>query len=333
MGTLCLELRSFLRAILRGKLVLNVAPVQLISTIEAALETVRLAAQAKAIQIETILDGTVGLVKGDSNRLQQVIWNLVSNAVKFTPSGGKIQVQLSSYFNDQYSAQNPLAKSKYAEIQVKDNGKGISREFLPHVFEYFRQENGSTTRQFGGLGLGLAIVHHLVELHGGSVIAESEGEGLGATFTVRLPLMVNNSVTNHEQKQLAGWADLSGLEILIVDDETDIRELIAFILEQSGAKVTVTSSATAALSSLAESIPDLLLSDIGMPDVDGYMLMRRVQDLLSAKGRTIPAIALTAYAGEYHQHKALEVGFSQHLAKPVEPEELVRAIAGLVGRV
>ena len=347
--------------ILRGKLVLNITPVNLMTTIEAALETVRLAAQAKAIQIQTLLDPTVGLIRGDANRLQQVIWNLLSNAVKFTPSGGQIEVHLSTYFENKSSRQNqpfsnnPNPKSMsvaahsrsiaegvsaianlkldYAEIQVKDNGKGISPEFLPHVFEYFRQENGSTTRQFGGLGLGLAIVRHLVELHGGLVFVESEGENLGATFTVRLPLMVANSPTHQREVQVLELPNLTGLDILIVDDETDIRELIAFILEQSGASVSVTTSAEEALIKLKESIPDVLLSDIGMPHVDGYMLMEKVKDLLSEKGRKIPAIALTAYAGEYHQQKALEAGFQMHLAKPVEPEELVRAIARLVGRV
>lgn len=220
---------------------------------------------------------------------------------------------------------------------------------MPYVFEHFRQENSSTTRQFGGLGLGLAIVRYLTELHGGSVQAESPGEGLGATFTVRLPLMVAAAEIGEAPVQSNGSANLCGLQILVVDDEADIRELVAFVLEQSGAEVTVAASAQEALVVLNQSVPDVLLSDIGMPEVDGYMLMRQVRALLAegtaqerslaiaceqgeAQPSKMQAIALTAYAGEYDQQKALQAGFQLHLAKPVEPEVLVRAIARLVGR-
>ncbi|HEY9668243.1 MAG TPA: GAF domain-containing protein, partial [Coleofasciculaceae cyanobacterium] len=305
--------------ILQGKLVLNVCPVNLATIIEAALETVRLAAQAKDIQIQTVLDADVGRVSGDPNRLQQVLWNLLSNAVKFTPTGGRVEVALEQV-------------GTYAQIQVKDTGKGINPKFLPHVFEYFRQENSTTTRQFGGLGLGLAIVRYLTELHGGSVFAESLGEGLGATFTVRLPLIVGDPEVTEEKEQFFGVVDLRGLRILVVDDEADIRELVAFILEQSGAEVSVATSASDALTALNQSVLDVLVSDIGMPGVDGYMLMRQVRTLSPEQGGQIPAIALTAYAGEYNQHQALAAGFQLHLAKPVEPEELVNAIARLVGR-
>lgn len=305
--------------ILRGKLVLNVSPVNLVTTIEAALETVRLAAQTKEIQIQTLFEANVGQVSGDANRLQQVVWNLLSNAIKFTPSGGRVEVRL-----EQVGSQ--------VQIHVRDTGKGISPEFLPYVFEYFRQENSSTTRQFGGLGLGLAIVRYLTELHGGSVHAESAGEGLGSTFTVTLPLMGKAVEVDQEPMPSHDAADLDGLRILVVDDETDIRELVAFILQQSGAAVTVAASAEEALAAWNQSVPDVLLSDIGMPDVDGYMLMRQVRTFSVQQGGQIPAIALTAYAGEYNQQQAFQAGFQLHISKPVEPEELVRAIAHLVRR-
>ena len=342
--------------ILRGKMVLNVVPINLVNTIEAALETVHLAAQAKQIAIETVLDASVGQISGDFNRLQQVFWNLLSNAVKFTPSGGRIEVRLEKVeaglkeglnvsklnvegleerLQDVTEIQaEQFEPSKYVQIQVKDTGKGIAREFLPHVFEYFRQENSATTRQFGGLGLGLAIVRYLVELHGGSVTADSPGEGLGATFTVHLPLMSTTPPEishNHVPDSIA--ADLNGVRVLVVDDESDIRELVAFILEQSGAEVSRATSAQEALTIFNKSVPDVLLSDIGMPGVDGYMLMRQIRALSPQQGGQVKAIALTAYAGEYHQQQALQAGFQLHVSKPVEPEELVRAIAYLVGRI
>jgi PAS domain S-box-containing protein len=302
--------------ILQGKMVLDTSAVNLATTIEAALETVRLAASAKDIQIQTVLDANVGNVSGDSNRLQQVVWNLVSNAVKFTPSRGWVEVRLEQVGGD-------------AQIQVRDNGKGISPEFLPHVFEYFRQADGTTTRAFGGLGLGLAIVRHLVELHGGSVLADSPGEGLGATFTVRLPLMETSPEVPQEVPS-DSFGDLGGLHVLIVDDEADIRDLVAFILEQAGAEVTVATSASEALAVLNQSLPGVLLCDIGMPEVDGYMLMRQVRALPPERGGLIRAIALTAYAGESNQKQALTAGFQLHISKPVEPEELVIAIAQLI---
>ncbi|MEC4817731.1 MAG: ATP-binding protein [Scytonema sp. PMC 1069.18] len=308
--------------ILRGKMVLNVCPVNLGTSIEAAIETVRLAAEAKGIQIQTVLNPNVGMVSGDPNRLQQVLWNLLSNAVKFTPDGGRVEIRLE-------------AVGCYAQIQVQDNGKGINSEFLPHVFEYFRQENSSTTRKFGGLGLGLAIVRYITEMHGGTVAADSPGEGQGATFIVRLPLMSteNRSLTpesNPNTPHPTLYTPLEGLHILIVDDEADIRDLVAFILEESGAKVSVAKSAMEAIAAIEISIPDVLVSDIGMPDVDGYMLMGQIRALPASKGGQIPAIALTAYAGEYNQKRALAVGFQIHLSKPVEPDDLVRAIASLI---
>jgi signal transduction histidine kinase/CheY-like chemotaxis protein len=296
--------------ILRGKLSLNMAPVNLASTIKAALETVRLAAEAKSIQIQTMFDPTIGQVLGDSARLQQVIWNLLTNAVKFTPDGGQVEIQLQ------------LIGSQ-ALIQVRDTGKGISPDFLPYVFEYFRQADATTTRTFGGLGLGLAIVRHLVELHGGTVQVDSPGEGQGATFTVRLPLIKDKSSTQKAEGNSSPFtpesSPLTGIRVLVVDDDADSREFIAFVLEQLGAQVSTVTSAGEAIASLEQLPPDILLSDIGMPDMDGYMLMRQIRAMPPEQGGQILAIALTAYAGEIDRQQALAAGFQHHLAKPVEP--------------
>ena len=299
--------------ILRGKLSLNVSPVNLASMIKAAIETVRLAAEAKSITVEVNLAPNVKPVSGDSTRLQQVVWNLLSNAVKFTPTGGRVTVRL-----EQVDTQ--------AKITVSDNGKGIPSAFLPYVFDYFRQADSATTRKFGGLGLGLAIVRHLVELHGGTVQADSLGEGQGSTFIVELPLM-SISATEHQQQQFSQpTLSLQGVRVLVVDDDTDTREFLVFLLEQAGASVISASSAGEALRELTQFKPDILLSDIGMPDMDGYMLMRQVRALPSEEGGQIPAIALSAYAGEMNQQQAIAAGFQRHLAKPVEPEELIRII-------
>jgi PAS domain S-box-containing protein len=309
--------------ILQGKLNLKMLPVNLVPVIEAGLETVRLAAEAKNIQIQTMLDASFGQVLGDSGRLQQVIWNLLSNAVKFTPEGGKIDIQL-EYVDAE------------AQITVSDTGKGISPEFLPYVFEYFRQADGTTTRKFGGLGLGLAIVRHLTELHGGTIQAESLGEGQGAIFRVRLPL-IKKDLTPKPNIDVAALNPslpteiLAGIQILVVDDDDDTRDFHTFVLEQAGAMVTAVTSAKEALQVLAESESDMLLSDIGMPEMDGYMLMRQVRALQANQAKQIPAIALTAYAGEINQQQALESGFQKHLSKPVEPEELIKEIATLIG--
>ncbi|WP_341528090.1 ATP-binding protein [Nostoc sp. UHCC 0302] len=250
--------------ILRGKLSLNVAPVNLAATIQGAMETVRLAANAKSIKLQAALKAKDGKVAGDVTRLQQVIWNLLSNAVKFTPEGGQVNISLEQL-------------GSHAQITVSDTGKGITPDFLPYVFDYFRQADGATTRNFGGLGLGLAIARHLVELHGGTIEAESLGVGQGATFTIRLPLMSTQSPENQGNKAIDSALDLSNVTILVVDDDTDTRELTTFVLEQSGAIVTAVSSASEALGVLTQSQPDVLLSDIGMPDVDGYMLIQQVR--------------------------------------------------------
>ncbi|MBU7586297.1 MAG: PAS domain-containing protein [Nostoc sp. TH1S01] len=304
--------------ILQGKMSLNVAPVNLAATIEAALETVRLAAEAKNIQIQTTLNSLSGKVSGDPNRLQQIVWNLISNAVKFTHSGGRVEVQLEQV-------------GMYAQIKVQDNGIGITPEFLPFVFEYFRQQDGATTRKFGGLGLGLAIVRHLTELHGGTVQADSSGQNLGAIFTVRLPLNVVDQALSSARSNLESANNLSGMQILVVDDDADMRDLAEFILTQAGAQVTIADSALQALTYLNQSVPHLLISDIGMPEMDGYSLIRHIRQYPPQQGGTIPAIALSAYAGEINQQQALQAGFQQHIAKPIEPDELVRTIAMLIG--
>jgi PAS domain S-box-containing protein len=335
--------------ILRGKLSLDSKPVDLVVIIEAAVETVRLAAEAKSIQIHTEIAPHVGHVIGDAGRLQQIVWNLLSNAVKFTSEGGQVRICLSSVPSQSSLAENqnqidsdpeqiahyPKQTTHYAQLTVTDTGKGIPPNFLPYVFERFRQESSSTTRQFGGLGLGLAIVRYLVELHGGTVQADSLGEGQGATFTVRLPLL--RSKEDEEQREVGEFSSastnlysLTGLRILVVDDDDNTREFLTFLLELHGANVTATATASEALVNLVQFKPDILLSDIGMPDVDGYMLMRQIRALPLEQGRNIPAIALTAYAGEIDHQQAMVAGFQQHIAKPIEPEMLIGAIANLV---
>ncbi|MGI0484093.1 PAS domain-containing protein [Pantanalinema rosaneae CENA516] len=307
--------------ILRGKMVLNVASVHLETVIDAALETVRLAAEAKGIAIHKRVANAVGLISGDASRLQQIMWNLLSNAVKFTSEAGQIEIRLDQVGN-------------YAQIQVKDTGKGIAPEFLPQVFDYFRQEDGTTTRKFGGLGLGLAIVRYLTEQHGGTVNADSPGVGCGATFTVLLPLLRPSAVGHVEHRESehlpSALLPLAHRRILIVDDETDMRELISTILQATGAEIRVAASAVAALTILPEFQPDLLISDIGMPEIDGYTFLQQVRQLPPEQGGQIPAIALTAYAGELDRQQAIAAGFQRHLSKPIEPEELITAITGLV---
>jgi len=337
--------------ILQGKLSLNLHAVDLKVAIAAAQETVRLAAEAKSIQIETVLND-VGKVLGDGDRLQQIMWNLLSNAVKFTPVQGRVEVRLEEVKEEDAGTRGhkdagktlsasprlPVTASSspgYVQIQVIDTGKGISPEFLPHVFDYFRQADAKTTRIFGGLGLGLAIVRHLVELHGGTVEADSPGEGQGATFRVKLPLLKSSDsrVSSPESSDLELDTEeslLLGVQILLVDDQEDVRDFFSFALEQYGATVTTVASATEALETLAESKPDILLSDIGMPLMDGYMLLRQVRKLPPEQGGEIPAIALTAYAGEINYNQALAAGFQKHLPKPVEPIDLANAIVNLI---
>ncbi|MBW4550769.1 MAG: response regulator [Aphanocapsa sp. GSE-SYN-MK-11-07L] len=305
--------------IMRGKLTLKEGLVNLNFVISGAIETVHLAAEAKNIQIMLDLDPTPLLVSGDATRLQQVVWNLLSNAVKFTPNGRKVSVELSQI-------------EHLAQIRVIDTGKGISPQFLPHVFEYFRQQDGSTTRQFGGLGLGLAIARQIVELHGGTVRVESFGEDQGATFTVQLPLLQQaiSPPSEPTSASLSTEVPLSNLHILLVEDETDTRDFQAFVLEQSGARVTAVASGLQALQVLDQSSPDLLVSDVGMAEMNGYTLIEQIRARPANQSGQIKAIALTAYAAESDHQKALQAGFQAYLTKPVEPEELIKTITNLL---
>jgi PAS domain S-box-containing protein len=297
--------------ILQGKLSLNRAPINLSLVITAAIETVQLAAAAKAIVIQSFFLSSAPVIQGDPGRIQQVLWNLLANAVKFTPANGHIEVQLSQ-------------TETTAEIQVKDSGKGITPEFLPYVFEHFRQEDGATTRKFGGLGLGLSIARQIVELHGGQIAVESKGEGQGATFTVQIPLMPPENKLPIAELPVPCESDLRNVQILIVDDEIDSREFVAFVLEQEGAIVTQAPSGTAALEQLEQTTFDLLISDIGMPEMDGYMLIQKARQI--QQQQQIPAIALTAYAGEIDRQQSIAAGFDRHLAKPINPDELLRTV-------
>ncbi len=306
--------------ILSGKMSLSTSPIDLNAVISAALSTVRLAAEAKSIQIQTIVSPILGVVVGDAGRLQQVVWNLLSNAVKFTQNGGQVTIALSQAEN-------------HAQIQITDTGKGIRSDFLPYVFEHFRQEDSATTRKFGGLGLGLAIVRQIVEMHGGTVTVDSPGVGLGATFTVKIPLAPQVTEAPTLNQSPVNESDLSGIHILVVDDQTDSREFIAFVLEQDGAIVRAVASGTEALQAFAQSIPNIIISDIGMPQMDGYMLMRQIRTLGQELGAQIPAIALTAYAGELDQKLAIAAGFQRHLAKPIDPEVLVAIVLELTRKL
>lgn len=317
--------------IIAGKLRMDVRPVKLDSVVEAALESIRPATDAKNIRLEVSLNPGVGAVSGDSGRLQQVVWNLLSNAIKFTPSGGQVSVKL-----ERVGAR--------ARITVSDSGEGIGEEFLPYVFDRFRQADSTFARMHGGLGLGLAIVRHLVELHGGSVGADSLGKGEGATFTVSFPLLApeRNAGARPEplvdtcQPALEEPKDLAGLSVMIVDDELDAREVLVAMLELRGAKVIVASSAAEALEALANatngSMPDVLVSDIGMPGEDGFALISKVRAMEPERGGNIPAIALTSYARAEDRTRVLAAGYQRHMAKPVEPSSLAIAVASLARR-
>ncbi|MCA1612918.1 MAG: response regulator [Acidobacteria bacterium] len=323
------DLLDFSR-IISGKIRLDVGRVELDSLAEAALDVVRPAADAKGIRLQAVLDPRAGPISGDHERLQQVLWNLLSNAVKFTPKGGRVQIRVARV-------------NSSVELTVSDTGRGISAEFLPYVFERFRQADNTTTRQHSGLGLGLAITKHIVELHGGTIRAVSPGEGQGASFILRLPVMIV-----HEAGQLSGvaaeqppaavaarpaeQARLDGVRVLLVDDERDTRDLLVVVLTQSGALVTAVATVAGALDTLRAKRHDLLLSDIEMPNEDGYTLIRKVRGLEEGPGRSIPAIALTAHARASDRLRALSAGYQLHMPKPVEPAELVMAIANLTGR-
>jgi len=314
--------------IITGKLRLDVRAVEPDSFIDAAVEAVRPAAEAKGVRVQKLMDAGLASVSGDPVRLQQVVWNLLSNAIKFTPSGGRVQVRMER-------------AGSHIEIAVSDTGIGIAPDFLPHVFDRFRQADGRTTRRHGGLGLGLAIVRHLVELHGGTVRAESEGEGHGSTFTVTLPAAPVYTSEQARRVQPAARETLpffecpdrlDGLRVLVVDDEPDARELLKAGLGHCGARVTEAASAAEALASVEGAPPDLLISDIGMPGEDGYSLIRKVRSLPAERGGRVPAIALTAYARAEDRMQALRAGYQMHVPKPVELVELAAVAASLVRR-
>lgn len=299
--------------ITQGRLTLNMGTVNLRTTIEAAAEMVQMTAASKSIQLEVNLTSEVGQVPGDATRLQQVVWNLLSNAMKFTPQGGQVTVQLEQVDSS-------------AQITVSDSGIGITPDFLPHVFDSFRQADSTTTRRFGGLGIGLAIVRHLVELHDGTVAVASPGRGFGATFTIKLPLMPMQSTADRKPSSTELSQNLTGVKVLVIDDDSDSLELIAFILKQAGAYVTTAVTAKEGLLLFTQSPPDILLSDIGMFDMDGYMLMQQIRALPAEKGGLVKAMALTGYAGDLDRQQALQAGFQQHLSKPVDPETLLTAV-------
>ncbi|MBD2158321.1 PAS domain S-box protein [Leptolyngbya sp. FACHB-16] len=304
--------------ILRGKLALTEIPIDMVSIVNAAIETVQLAANAKSISIEMKPIDTKMMVLGDASRLQQVIWNLLSNAIKFSPNGGHVTIQLAQ-------------TDTQVQVQIHDTGKGISPDFLPHIFEHFRQQDSTTTRQFGGLGLGLAIVRYITEMHGGSVTADSPGEEQGATFTVLLPRLQQTEAEPDEPPQpLSASTGLQGLRILVVEDNNDTRDFLAFLLEQSGAVATAAPSAQEGLALLDQQSFDLLISDIGMPDMDGYMLIRQIRSRSPETGGKIPAIALTAFAGEQDRQQTQEAGFQVHVAKPIMPNQLIDTILAVL---
>lgn len=319
--------------IITGNLRLDVRVVNLIPVIEAAIDAVRPSAEARGVKLQMLFDPSVNPVLADVERTQQVIWNLLTNAIKFTPKDGQVRVQVEQV-------------DSFVQITVKDTGLGISAEFLPHVFDRFRQADASSTRKYGGLGLGLAIVRHLVEMQGGTASAESPGEGLGATFTVCLPVAaveekrdfsksyagLGGSYQAEDIDALAYCADLTGLQVLAIDDEEDARILLEAVLGQCGAEVKTAASSTAALELLQGWRPDVIISDLGMPEEDGYTFIRKVRALFVDEKDVIPAIALTAYARVEDRLRSLSSGYQNHLPKPIEPAELVAAVAGLVGR-
>jgi signal transduction histidine kinase len=299
--------------IITGKLRIESKPVDLVAVVRGAIDTVTPAAEAKGIELRVVNAGPPFLTQGDPTRLQQVAWNLLSNAVKFTPRGGRVETRL-------------RRDGPEIELEVIDTGIGIPETLLPHVFERFRQGDSSITRQHGGLGLGLSIVRHLVELHGGTVSVESEGEGKGATFRVRLSVL---AVAPGSKPDLpaVGLGSVSGMRVLVVDDEADAREMIAYVLRDAGAEVLTCGSAEEALAELTPYDPDVLVCDIGMPVMDGYELIRRVRD----RGSMVPAVALTAFARQEDRRRALMGGFQMHASKPINPKELVGVVGALGG--
>jgi len=310
--------------IIAGQLRLDLEFVDINQVVTAAIDVVRPAAEAKGIALQWSLNPTAGVIKGDPGRLQQVLWNLLTNAVKFTPRGGRVQVTL-------------RADESEVEVDVADTGRGIVRDYLPRIFDRFSQEEGSNARKAGGLGLGLAIVKHLVELHGGTVEAQSEGENAGAVFRVKLPLTVVAAsppalaADTFNLDDVSYPSELEGLHVLVLDDEADAREVVKEVLERGGAVVSLATTAAEALAAIRREKPDLVISDIGMPEEDGYFFIRKLREMPREEGGRIPAVALTAYARAEDRRKALLSGFQNHATKPIEPQELVMVVSYLVG--
>jgi CheY-like chemotaxis protein len=313
--------------IISGKVQLDVQPIDLQEVISAAIDSVRLSAEAKHIRLRAVLDAKAGRMRGDPHRLQQIFWNLLTNAVKFTPSGGRVDVVLERV-------------NSHVEVSVEDSGVGIRPEFLSFVFDRFRQADASTTRRHGGLGLGLSIVKHLVELHGGSVRVKSAGEGQGSTFVVALPIsVIRESEAVGVPAERSTFADvdvasvelpsLEGVTALVVDDEPDARLLINRLIEERGGRALMAGSAAEALEQLDAQTVSILVSDIGMPEVDGYQLIQKIRAREKPDARLM-AIALTAYARHDDRQRALLAGYQMHLAKPVDPRELIAGIASLL---
>jgi signal transduction histidine kinase/CheY-like chemotaxis protein len=314
--------------IITGNLRLDLHPLNLAPIVEAAIDALRPTADVKGIQLRVETLSADCLVKGDPNRLRQVIWNLLSNAIKFTQRGGVVAVALK-------------CSGGSVRLSVADTGEGISAEFLPYVFDRFRQAEGSISRKQGGLGLGLAVVRHLVELHGGSIHAESAGLGHGSLFTVDLPLAEERrdpARAEERKRELErrrsrrGSIRLDGVHVLLVEDDEDSRKLLGTMLKRHGARVTATKSAAEAFRAVVSEAPDLLISDIGMPDEDGYEFIRKLRALPPEEGGRTPAIALTGYASRKDRELALEAGYQQHIAKPIEQTDMIAAIAALIGR-
>jgi signal transduction histidine kinase/ActR/RegA family two-component response regulator len=315
--------------IVSGKIRLNVQSVEFPAIVRNAVDAVTPAAEAKGVRIEAVLDPAAAPVSGDPERLQQVLWNLLSNAVKFTKRDGKVQVRLERV-------------NSHIEVTVSDTGIGIAPEFLPYVFERFRQADAGTTRERGGLGLGLSIARQLTEMHGGTIEASSAGVGHGATFRVKIPLMIAHALRDDAPRVYprsrsgavgVGAATLSGVQVLAVDDEPDALTLVREILEAAGARVATATSAEDALEKLVVEAPDVIVADLGMPRMDGFALINRLRHHDNSRVREVPAAALTAYARSEDRMKALQSGFQIHLAKPIDPAELVTTIASLAKRV
>ena len=316
----------FVSRVITGKLTLNLETVDLIQIVQSAIDVVRPSVEAKEIQLKTFFDSKVNQIRGDRDRLQQIFWNLLSNAVKFTPNKGQIEIRVTD-------------NNSNIEIEVCDSGKGINPEFLPFVFERFRQADSSYTRQVGGLGLGLAIVRHLVELHGGSVGVKSDGEGSGATFIVVLPAFAQQNLPHNggqnQDKSSAPFEmenSLKGVRVLMVEDDEDSREMLREMFRHYEMEIVAVDSAAEALKSIEKFQPEILISDVGLPGEDGYDLIRKVRQLAPEQGGQVPAVALTGYASLQDRDRALDFGFQEHLPKPVDLEKLIELIKKLIAR-